>query len=274
VTVGQPITLRVRILGKGPSEYAPRRDKLHLFPDDWDRDFFVEPVPAEDRIEPQQGTYDFVYRLRPKHNGVHEISGLRLSYYLPGRGYQKALQADPIPITVRPAPPPTVPEHLPVLAAPPSFYEFRTGPDALNRSPDRSTWPGWVIAIILLAPPLVALLLVRRGSALRNRATVQRSDAARRALARLRADGEPAWAVVGDYLTERVGLPAAGATPAEAQRCLRTAGVARPLCREVADFFQACDADRFSGAASANPHTLRQQALGLIEKLEAELCVR
>src|SRR5262245_23101711 len=49
VPVEEPTTLRVTITGSGPAKYQPSRKSLHLFPDRWANDFYVEPVPSEDR---------------------------------------------------------------------------------------------------------------------------------------------------------------------------------------------------------------------------------
>src|SRR5947209_20450535 len=52
VPVEEPITLRVTIKGSGPPKYEPNRKHLHLFPERWANDFYIEPVPAEDRVQP------------------------------------------------------------------------------------------------------------------------------------------------------------------------------------------------------------------------------
>src|SRR5688500_18054613 len=78
VPVEQPITLRVLIAGKGPEKYQPQRARLHLFPDDWEQDFYIEPAPDEDHALPAEGAWEFVYRLRPKHQRVTAIDGIKL----------------------------------------------------------------------------------------------------------------------------------------------------------------------------------------------------
>src|ERR1700675_2103400 len=51
VRVEDPITLTVKIISQkpGPWKYPPQRDKLKLFPRSLERNFFVEPLPEEDR---------------------------------------------------------------------------------------------------------------------------------------------------------------------------------------------------------------------------------
>jgi hypothetical protein len=278
VAVGEPITLRVRIVGKGPPQYAPRRDKLDLFPPGWDADFFTEPAPEDDRARPADGVWEFVWRLRPKHEGTAEISGLRLSYYAPGRGYQKALLGEPLSITVKPAAPAAVPDHLPVLAAPPSFYELETAPGVLDRAePTRPASP-WLLAAFLLAPPVLAVALVRLWHVAypdaAARARRRRSEAARRALRALHdAQAGPSWRPVERYLAERFGVATAELTPAEARQRLRGAGVSKPAAGDVMAFLQACDAARFAGdAAERDTPRLRDEAIHLVRRLEGESC--
>src|SRR5262249_33303280 len=51
--VEQPITLTIKITGTGPAQYEPKRKYLHVLPD-WEDDFYVENVPDEDRITPDE----------------------------------------------------------------------------------------------------------------------------------------------------------------------------------------------------------------------------
>src|SRR5262245_48512471 len=62
VAVEEPLTLTVTISGSAVTTYVPTRDKLRIFPDDVQRDFFVEPVGETEN----NGSWEFVYRLRPK----------------------------------------------------------------------------------------------------------------------------------------------------------------------------------------------------------------
>src|SRR5436305_3167177 len=52
VRVEDPITLTVRITAQkpGPWKHPPQRDKLKLFPADLEGNFFIEPLPEEDRF--------------------------------------------------------------------------------------------------------------------------------------------------------------------------------------------------------------------------------
>src|SRR4051794_14298862 len=70
VAVEEPITLTVRIIGSGPEKHRPERNKLHLFPDEAEKDFYIQGVSEQDRYLAKENTWEFVYRLKPKHPGV------------------------------------------------------------------------------------------------------------------------------------------------------------------------------------------------------------
>src|SRR5215212_4913274 len=50
VEVEQPIMLHIQISGEGPAKYEPRREHLRLFPESWDRDFYVEEMRDDQRV--------------------------------------------------------------------------------------------------------------------------------------------------------------------------------------------------------------------------------
>ncbi len=233
VPLEEPITLRVRIEGNGPAKYQPSRKHLKLFPERWAKDFYVEPVPDADRALPGKNTWEFVYRLRPKHQQVTAIDGIKLVYYEPGKtggGKYQTDYADPVALTVKPRrPAPIVPDHLPVRTLPASFYELPDADAMLAPRPSAVRWPTWLLALLLVVPPIATIAAVRAwqrrfpGGARRHPSNL----AARRALQALRdAAGEPAWVVLGRYLRERLEFPAEEPTPAEVRRFLR--GAARP----------------------------------------------
>jgi hypothetical protein len=275
VPVEEPITLRVTISGKGPAKYQPTRKDLMLFPASWTRDFYVEPVPAADRVLPAEGAWEFVYRLRPKHQGVTAIDGIKLVTYQPPTGqrpgrYQTAY-AEAIAITVKPRPAgPEVPDDLPVRTAPASFYELPEGAAMLAPWPHPLTVPAWLLVVVLLAPPLLTVVgwrVLLPGSTRRR----EHSRAARRALQAL-AGTEPVWVVLGGYLRERLDFPAEEPTPAEVRRFLRRRGAARPIAEKLAAFVSACDTARFAGPSTTGAGTLRAEAGRLIHALEDDLC--
>jgi hypothetical protein len=283
VPVEEPITLRVTISGTGPARYQPNRKHLKLFPENWARDFYVEEVPDEDRILPEGGAWEFVYRLRPRHQKVTSIGGIKLVYYQPPGGtgagrFQTAYPDDAISIRVTPPlPPPEVPADLPVRTAPPSFYELPDSAAVLTAWPVTSMLPDWLVVVLLAAPPLVTVAGVRCWRSLfpvgRRRHGREQSRAARRALAELQvATGQPVWVVFANYLRERLDFPAEEPTPAEVQGFLRRRGASRTMAVKFAALFGMCDATRFAGPAAMAPADLRQEAGQLIRALEDDLC--
>src|SRR5438552_10170266 len=65
VFVEEPITLKVYITGTGPVKYRPERKNLHIFPEDLADNFHLEAVAEQDKVFPEKGLWEFVYRLRP-----------------------------------------------------------------------------------------------------------------------------------------------------------------------------------------------------------------
>src|SRR5580765_2240895 len=59
VRIEDPITLTVRIvsLNGGQPAHPPQRDKLRLLPQQLVRDFFIEPLPEEDRYLEKEKTW-------------------------------------------------------------------------------------------------------------------------------------------------------------------------------------------------------------------------
>ncbi len=281
VAVEEAITLRVRVEGNGPAKYRPERRRLKIFPESWARDFYVEPVPDADRFRPDEGSWEFVYRLRPRHQDIPTIDGIKLVYYRPpsnGRpGRYQFAYADPIPITVLPpAAAPAVPAGLPVRTAPASFYALPASDAILATPPEPTRWPAWLTALVLLAPPVVTVLGVRRWRAWLpgpgRPAHRTHSRAARRALHALEGAGEPVWGVLAQYLRERLGFPAAEATPADVRHFLRRRGVSRPIADDAAALLGRCDAARFAGNDRAAAAALGPHACRLIGALEDDLC--
>src|SRR5262249_38212389 len=134
--------------------------RLKLFPDRWAQYFFIEQLPDEDRHAAGSDTWEFVYRLRPKHQKVAAIDGIKLVYYEPGKNGGGPFPTDPpepTELTVLPRPPPPpVDEKLVVRTAPATFYEL---PGALS-APPRPAWEAapWLLAVLVLAPPLVTIV--------------------------------------------------------------------------------------------------------------------
>jgi hypothetical protein len=282
VPLEEPITLTITITGQGPAKYQPRRKDLKLFPERWLKDFYVEPVPSADRYRAEANTWEFVWRLRPRHQQVTAIDGIKLLYYQPASngaaGRYQTARADAIEIKVGPRrPAQALPEHVPVRTAPASFYALPPARAMLASQPLLTSWPAWILAIFVVVPPLLTMAGARAWRWLAptgpRRRVHEHSRAARRALQSLGStDGEPAWIVVGHYLRERLEFPAEEPTPAEVRRFVRKRGTSRPVADKLAVFLGSCDSARFAGPGVAGAGELREQAARLIRAMEDDLC--
>jgi hypothetical protein len=279
VHVEEPLTLTITITGKGPAKHLPRREGLDkVFPPDFDRDFYIEPVPSKDVIDPLGGKWEFVYRLRPRHLRANYIPELAFSYYDPARkGYQTARARPEIELTVKERQKAEVtPAASRALEPPAHFYCVATGPGVLARAGDG---PGVVgLAALVLVPPLlccVGYALWRRLYPDADReARRRRSRAAQQALKALAAlrsgDGAGAAGVLAHYLRARTDLRVLEPTPLEIEGHLTRVGLPPQTAGRVAGFFRACDTARFAPAAAGT--ALASEAVAVVELLEGELC--
>jgi hypothetical protein len=281
VAVEEPITLRITLAGRGPAKHQPERKRLKIFPDGWAQEFYVEPVPGEDRLSPNDGTWVFVYRLRPKHERITAIDGIKLVYYQPPMGGMpgrfQTTYAEPIAISVKPRPAKELSNELPLRTAPDTFFALPDAAAVLTEWPVLPTVAPWLVWLMLLAPPVLAIAGVRCWRLLASPGNTRRpgarSPAARRALTALQlADGAPVWVVWGTYLRERLDFPAEEPTPAEVRRFLWRRGFTRTLGEKLALFLATCDAARFAKQGPAQAGPLREEAVRLIDALEGELC--
>ncbi|HXG13486.1 MAG TPA: BatD family protein [Gemmataceae bacterium] len=278
-----PLTFTVRITASGPVFRPPARPRLQEFPGFLEQ-FDIEDIPNGDgRLD--ERTWEFAYRLRPRHEGVQAIPSFPFVFFTPGylpahKGYQTRHTA-PIGLTVKPRPkvrladvqgkqPPRAPDVV---------YQLAEGAAVLRRDRVESLPGPGVLAALLLAPPLVcmgwyaawrrfypeAVQLVRRRSravrlALRALQAIGPADAATQA--------ERATAIVIDYLRQRFDLPGAQPTPAEVSAHLRQAGVAADLAEQTAEFFGTCDGIRYAPLRSVADEDLKAAAERLILALE------
>ena len=282
--VEDPVTLTVRITGRGPKKYWPERAKLRLFPPELARDFYVQALPERDRHlpGPEEGTWEFVYRLRPKSGRVKRIPALTFRYYDPAlRRYQPA-RAPPLPLKVTARAQAALPKDATrVPQAPERFYELSTGPAVLARSGHAGEFYPLLLACLVLAPPAVCgawfALRQRLHPEAGWRARRRRSRAARAALAALHKLGRDAAGVrtasiLAGYLRQRLELPGAEPTPLEVATHLGRAGISAGVRGRVQEFFRACDAARFAPSPPADTAGLATDAGALVHALEAELC--
>ncbi len=278
VRVEESITLHIWITGKGPERYAPKRKYLRLFPDSWERDFYILPLPDEDGVNREkEGSWHFAFRLKPKHEKIDTIDGITLWTYNPDRPGKTKYVADFAPaitIKVRPKTDQADGLTIDVPAVPASFYEIANGSEVLALPSSVVISQGHLI-VLLVVPPFLCFLgavIWRRYSADETRLRREiRERAAQRAQTCLAADGR-AWDAVRQYLAERFDFRPVDPTPTDISEFLRRRGFAKSLYQKAHTFFQACDAIRF--ACLESRRDLAQDASQLIQSLEADPCAR
>ena len=278
VHVEEPITVHIYITGEGPAKYEPQRRHLRLLPA-FDDDFYVQPIPDEDKVMREQKTWLFVYRLRPKHAKIEAIEGIKLVYFDPSRGglpKKKFVSAfvDGIPIKVTPKPETAPNVSVDGLAFPDSFYRVESA-GVLNCAAAPFSLSGLAAMLFLGGVPvtcLVGALVWRRCVPDSQQVHARQRDAAAlRALGRLE-NGEPAGQVVCQYLRERLDFPLDEPTPMEIAAFLDRRGCTKELCRQVHSFFQAGDAMRFGSGATSKRQD--EEVQRLIQALEGDPCAR
>ena len=275
----KPLTLTLHVEARSDVRRPPRRIDLRELPSFKDRFTFEEIDPGGE--QPAGPSWEFVYRLHPKGDGVTAVPGIPFVFYnpdiqYPRKGFQVAY-TDPIPLTVKP------PAAYVIPVPGPEVLFLRRGP-TVAAAWGRWTAPGpWAATALLSAPPLLCLgwyLGWRRLYPDAARLALRRrSAAARRALQALRAVGRlppieraaRAAAVTADYLRGRFDAPAEEPTPAEAAACLGRAGCSPVLADQAAAFFRDCDAARFAPGEAPRPD-LPAAAIRFILAVEAETC--
>jgi hypothetical protein len=281
VHVEEPITLTVRITGKGPAGYRPERKDLKIFPDDLADAFYAEAAPDQDKHLPEKGLWEFVYRLRPKGDDVTSIPGLQLKYFDLDTKQFASSYADEIPITVKGRPPASAESlRLRIVRAPSRFYQLRPADEVLrDDTPMRLPDPGLLVALLAL-PPLLCFMWYRAWRRLypsaAERRQMRRSRAARLALAYLQKqapDVPGTRAATVDFLRQRLDLAALEATPKEVADHLKRLGIAKSLVIEWTAFLNTCDRYRFAPMTSQHESPLSVHAIRLIHALEADPCV-
>ncbi|MBI3407777.1 MAG: BatD family protein [Planctomycetes bacterium] len=280
VAVEEPITIKVQISGQASTNYRPQRENLRIFPNDLETSFYVEPVPEQDRLQPDRDVWEFVYRLRPKSAEVKAIPSLRLVYYAPVRKKFQTTFSDEIPITVKSATgSPARTEELKALPLPERFYKLYPAEEVLRDETPLRVSP--LLAVLLFSlPPLVCVgwywLWKLRHPGEKCEMHARRSRAARLALTYLekqKPDPVRTAAALTDYLRARFELPPLEPTPQEIEKHLRRRGATKPTSRAWRDFFQTCDRLRFAPAPPKEGQDLPADAARLIHTVENDSCI-
>ncbi|MHB1424997.1 MAG: hypothetical protein ACYC3I_17630 [Gemmataceae bacterium] len=281
VQAEMPLTFTLTIRAMRPPRRPPVRLDLRQLPD-FAEQFYIED-PSEEAARPDERTWEFAYRLKPRRTDVREIPSLPFVYFNPhlltaSKGFQ-VLYTDPIPLRVLPHESVQVPVQAPEIA-----FVLATGPAVLERQTPWSPPSLGTIAVLLLAPPLgcVAWYLIWRrlypnAARLANQ---RRSRAARHALQALHAarrlDDEAraarTAALVAGYLQARLDLAIAEPTPREVADLFARLGFSSALTEQAVRFFETSDSARFlpvEGGAGVRLAALHDSAIQLILAVEA-----
>jgi tetratricopeptide (TPR) repeat protein len=270
VAVGDPVTLKIRIAGKGSFDMLSLPDD----PSGWHDFKTYPPVKKFESSDPLQieGSKYFEQVLSPENVGVKEIPAFAFSYFDPENGAFHTLTHPAVPLHVLPTaatPPPSVAAPAPAAAeAPPPAQEIvnikvRPGPLALAgplllRRPGFLAWQA--------VPPLAwicALLWRRQKDKLANNPRLRRRRAVallvQQGLAELPAlaqahDAEAFYAAVfrllQEQLGERLDLPASAITEAVLEEA-RGRGLDEPDETLLRELFHACNRFRYASERSA-----------------------
>lgn len=275
------LTFIVSVRAVRPARRPPQRLDLRELPDFAER-FYIED-PGEEVTRPDDRTWEFAYRLKPRRTDVASIPSLPFVYFNPylltvSKGFQ-VLYTDPIPLHVLPHETVQVP-----VQAPESAFVLATGPEVLERQTPWTPPRIGTCMVLLLAPPLGCLawyLVWRRLYPDAARLVSQRrSRAARRALQALhvarRLDAQPraarTTAIVADYLQQRLDMSVAEPTPREVGLLFAQHGCSSALTEQAVRFFEACDRARFLPMSEAGSFPLHDAARQLILDVEEETC--
>jgi hypothetical protein len=280
VRVEDPITLTVKVVSQkpGPWKYPPQRDKLKLFPASLESEFFVEPLPEEDRFLSAENAWEFRWRLLPKHDKVARIPEPEFVFYrtVEPQNFAVAEGAASIPLDVKP-------RVATILTGPSATRErlqaILEGDGLLAQGPSDVLWWTLVIAGLVLPPVacLAAYFLWRQlfpeaAERLRRR----RSRALKTALSQLRrldqAPPEQVRGVVVDYLRAHLHLAPGEPTPTEVKQALLPQGVPDELAEQTVMLLTACDTARFAPLSKPHAENLPASASRLMQSLEAKLC--
>jgi hypothetical protein len=281
VRVEEPITLTVKIVSQkpGPWKYAPQRDKLKLFPASLEQDFFVEPLPEEDRFLAGEKTWEFSWRLLPRSEKVIKIPEPEFVYYRTAdpQDFTFAEGGRSIALTVKP-------RAALVVTGPSASRErleqMAQGDHLLTQDPSAATW--WTIVIAGLAlPPLgcmsIYFLWRQAFPEAAERLRRRRSRALKTGMQQLQrlhgaASPEKVRVVVLDYLRAHLHLIPGEPTPDEVHAVLLPQGISTDLMEKCVALLTACDTARFVAPSPAADDGLALSASHLLEALEDELC--
>jgi len=276
-----PLMFTLVVRSVRPVRQPPKRIDLHQVPAFEDA-FFIDDS-FEEANRPDEQTWEFIYRLKPRRTDVQEVPSLPFVYFNPylltaNKGLQ-LLYTDRIPLRVLPHESVKLPVQAPERA-----FGIATGDSVLQR---RTSWviPSLGTCVTLfLTPPFVCFVWYicwrRLYPDAARQANQRRSRAARQALQQLQnvrrfpteARATQITAIVSDYLHQRLEMNIAEPTPREIAVFCAQQGCSTALTEQAVRFFEASDSARFLPRASEVSLDLQVAAVRLILAVEEETC--
>ena len=284
VGVGDPITVRVRISGRGPI------DAIALPPQPQWRDFNTYPATA--KVEPADdmglaGTKSFEQVIIPLNHEIKFLPPLTFSFFDPAARNYRTLTGPTIPLTVRPSGVAATP--LPTLTNAGSGSTPPAADDILHIKP-RLELSGTVAPLLLARPWFLALqgvpalvwlallLWRKRGESLANNPRLRRqrevAQRVREDLKELRVQAAARqsdqffatlFRLLQEQLGERLDLPASAITEAVIDEKLRGRKLPEETLKSLHELFQTCNLARYAPVQDS------QEMAALIPKLEGVL---
>ncbi len=284
VNVGDPITLNLKISGKGylgGVRLPPLGEQYALA-----RDFKIPEERAAGEIK--SGAKHFTQTIRAKHSGVTAIPPIEISYFDPAAGEYRTARTAPIGLSVKGARIVTAQDaegvggadirQTRIESSEQGIAHNYVGADALIPQSaslaERFASPFWLGAILL--PPL-AFLGFAGARFLRERESPAERLARKayaRWLAAAAASGERPDAILAamqEYLGARLNLASGALTYRDIQQRLAHAGVNGGALDRLKTVFERCEAGRYAGAVFGASDDLPAEARAVIAAIEEKL---
>jgi len=284
VGVGDPITVRVQISGRGPIE------GLTLPPQPQWRDFNTYPPTAKTETSDPlglAGTKKFEQVIIPLNHEIKALPPLRFSFFDPSARSYRTLTGPAVPLTVRPsgvaaAPLPNLTNTGPGASPPPvdDILHIKPRLELSGAAAPLLVSRPWFL-LLQGVPALVWLALLawrKRGESLANNPRLRRqrevAQRVRDGLKELRAHAAAQqsdsffatlFRLLQEQLGERLDLPASAITEAVIDDKLRERGLADDTLRSLHELFQTCNLARYAPVQSG------QELAAMIPKLEDAL---
>jgi hypothetical protein len=283
VAVGDPITIRVQIAGRGALDAFSLPEQAA-----WS-EFKTYPPTVKTELSGNmaiEGTKSFEEVVIPQNTEIKELPAFEFSFFNPESRHYETLRYPPTPLIVRPgggSPSPSV--ALPGVGHEPEnpaqdIVHIKPRPGRFQ--PLAEPWISRPWFLVLQSVPFVALfgatLWRRRREALANNPRLRRQKEVARVVAEglerlrrlaLERNSDEFFALVFRLIQEQIGerldLPASAITEAIVDEKLQARGLDAATRDALHELFQQCDQARYAPVESA------QELEAIIPKLEAAL---